>query len=129
MAYLLDTHTILWSLDNYDKLSRTARSIIEDSNSVCYASIISFFEIAIKVKTGKLELSQPVSRYYDETQRIGIRVLPVKPEYLDRYDKLPLFDNHRDPFDRFLIATAIHENLRIITIDEKFGLYGLDISW
>jgi len=129
MAYLLDTHTILWSLDNYDKLSKTARSIIEDVDSTCYASVISFFEIAIKTKTGKLELSQPVSRYYEEIQTIGIRMLPIKPVYLDRYDRLPLYENHRDPFDRFLIATASHENLDIITIDEKFDLYEVNVRW
>lgn len=130
MAYLLDTHTILWTLDHHHKLSRTAKKIIEDINSTCYASAVSFFEMVIKSKTGKLELSQPVSLYYYAVQRIGMKMLPIKPEYLDCYDDLQLWNNHRDPFDRMLIATAIAENLCIITIDEKFQLYdSLNVTW
>lgn len=99
-------------------------------NSVCYASAVSFFEMAIKKKTGKLELSRPVSQYFDEIQRIGIQILPIKPQYLDCYDTLPLIDGHRDPFDRILIATAIEENLQVLTIDEKFTLYdNLQVIW
>jgi len=130
MAYLLDTHTILWSLAQHHKLSPKARTIIEDMNSVCYASTVSFFEMAIKKKTGKLELSRPVSQYLDEIQRIGIQILPIKPEYLDCYDTLPLLADHRDPFDRMLVATAIEENLQVLTIDEKFILYdNLQVVW
>lgn len=105
-------------------------TIIEDMNSVCYASAVSFFEMAIKKKTGKLELSRPVSQYFDEIQRIGIQILPIKPQYLDCYDTLPLIDGNRDPFDRILIATAIEENLQVLTIDEKFTLYdNLQVIW
>jgi PIN domain nuclease of toxin-antitoxin system len=123
MAYLLDTHTILWALGQHHKLSEKVRTVIEDPDSICYASSISFFEMAIKKKTGKLELLYPISRYYEEAQKIGIQPLVVKPEYLDLYDELPLWDNHRDPFDRMLVATAIAENLKVLTIDEKFKLY------
>lgn len=130
MAYLLDTHTILWSLGQNHKLSEKARVIIEDINSVCYVSDVSFFEMAIKKKTGKLELLHPISRYHDEAHRIGIQPLAIKPEYLDLYEELPLWDNHRDPFDRLLIATAVVENLTVISIDEKFILYdNIEVVW
>lgn len=123
MACLLDTHTILWSLGQHHKLSEKVRTIIEDTESICYASYISFFEMAIKKKTGKLELLYPISQYYEETKKLSIQLLTIKPEYLDFYDELPLLDNHRDPFDRMLVATAIAENLKVLTIDEKFRLY------
>lgn len=123
MAYLLDTHTILWCLGQNHKLSEKARVIIEDIHSVCYASAVSFFEMAIKKKTGKLELLHPISRYHEEAQKIDIQPLAIKPEYLDLYDELPLWNNHRDPFDRLLIATAVVEKLTIVSIDGKFTLY------
>ncbi len=130
MAYLLDTHTILWSLGQNHKLSEKARTIIEDINSVCYVSAISFFEMAIKKKTGKLELLYPISRYHEEAQKIGIQPLAIKPEYLDLYDELPLLDGHRDPFDRLMIATAVAEKLTVISIDDKFTLCGnIEVLW
>ncbi|SDG95939.1 PIN domain nuclease, a component of toxin-antitoxin system (PIN domain) [Dyadobacter soli] len=130
MAYLLDTHTILWSLGQHHKLSEKVRNIIEDPGAICYTSYLSFFEMAIKKKTGKLELLHPISRYYNETQKIGIQTLTIKPQHLDLYDELPLWDNHRDPFDRMLIATAVAEALTIISIDKKFTLYNnVQVIW
>lgn len=130
MGYLLDTHTLLWALVQHHKLSQTARTIIENPNSVCYASSISFFEMAIKKKTGKLQLAHPISRYYNEVQKIGIQIIASRPEHFDCYDHLSLLEQHRDPFDRLLIATAIIETLDVITIDPKFGLYdNIRVVW
>jgi len=123
MAYLLDTHVVLWNLDDHNRLSQKVELIISDLNSDCFVSIISFFEITIKQNIGKLELSKSIQEYMDEVQRIGIILLPVKDEYLNNYNNIPLFENHRDPFDRLILATAFTEKLQILSTDNKFQLY------
>ena len=123
MAYLLDTHVILWTLGDYNHLSQKVELIISDLNSDCFVSIISFFEITIKQNIGKLELSKSIQEYMDEVQRIGIILLPVKDEYLNNYNNIPLFENHRDPFDRLILATAFTEKLQILSTNNKFQLY------
>jgi len=123
MAYLLDTHVVLWNLDDHNRLSQKVELIISDLNSDCFVSIISFFEITIKQNIGKLELSKSIQEYMDEVQRIGIILLPVKDEYLNNYNNIPLFENHRDPFDRLILATAFTEKLQILSTNNKFQLY------
>jgi len=56
----------------------------------------------------------------DEMWQTGIILLPIKDDYLDNYDNIPLFENHRDPFDRLILATAFTEKLQVISADEKF---------
>jgi len=120
---LLDTHVVLWTLDNHNRLSQKVESIISDLNTDCFVSIISFFEITIKQNISKLELSKSIQEYMDEVQRIGIILLPVKDEYLNNYNNIPLFENHSDPFDRLILATAFTEKLQILSTDNKFQLY------
>lgn len=131
MGYLLDTHTILWVLENDNKLSSNARQVIEDIQKDCFVSIASLFEIAIKRKIGKLELSQNIETYTIEIVRIGIKILPISPAHLEAYDQIPMNLEHRDPFDRLLIATAFAENLIVITDDHKFKWYNyfVQILW
>ena len=131
MAYLLDTHVILWALDEENRLSATAKNIITNINVACFVSIISFFEIAIKKKIGKLELTKSINEYITEIERIGIILLPIKKEYLDSYDQISLLSNHRDPFDRLILATAFSEKLIIISADEKFYEYTdiIEVVW
>ena len=95
-AYLLDTHAILWALDEETRLSASARKIIIDLNNNCFVSIVSFFEMVIKKKIGKLELAKTITEYALEMQRIGIKLLPITPAYLDDYQEIPLFNDHRD---------------------------------
>ena len=78
MAYLLDTNVILWTLDEDSRLSAIAKNTIVNLDSACFVSIISFFEIVIKQKIGKLELTKPVEEYISEIERIGIILLPIK---------------------------------------------------
>ena len=120
---MLDTHVVLWTLDNHNRLSQKVESIISDLNTDCFVSIISFFEITIKQNISKLELSKSIQEYMDEVQRIGIILLPVKDKYLNNYNNIPLFENHSDPFDRLILATAFTEKLQILSTDNKFQLY------
>lgn len=79
--------------------------------------------MAIKLKLGKLAINKSLSDYYTDTINNNIQVLSIKPTYLTQYQNVPLFDEHRDPFDRMIIATAVAENCSIITTDKKFELY------
>ncbi|SFQ43125.1 type II toxin-antitoxin system VapC family toxin [Parafilimonas terrae] len=123
MDLLLDTHALIWFLEGDASLSETARKAIENIVNKKYISIISFYEIAIKLKTGKLKLRQPLNNYFQSALSYDIVVLPINEKYLSEYDNIPLFPVHKDPFDRLIIATAVVEKLEIITIDEKFSNY------
>lgn len=131
MAYLLDTHVILWALDEDNRLSASAEKIISNQGVPCYISVVSFFEIAIKKKIGKLELQRPIKDYISEIERIGITILPIRSEHLDNYEIVPLLPNHGDPFDRLILATAFSEKLIVISADEKFGYYNelVEVVW
>ena len=131
MKYLIDTHVIIWLLDDDDKLSKVARREIENIDNQIFVSIISLFEITIKVKIGKLDFNKSVNDIVKELDNQGISVLALTPSHIEKYQAVPLIGDHRDPFDRILIATALHENLSVITIDGKFDNYKhiIDIIW
>ncbi|QRR04294.1 PIN domain-containing protein [Dyadobacter sandarakinus] len=105
--------------------------MVSDDAIPCFVSVVSFFEIAIKKKIGKLKLTRPVSAYLSEVEKIGIQILPVSGHYLDTYQEIALRDNHRDPFDRLIIATALSEKLTVISSDEQFKFYKdfVDVVW
>lgn len=131
MGYLLDTHALLWMLENDPRLSINVKNLISDISTDCFVSVISLFEMAIKKKIGKLTLSKEISEYANELQRIGITILPITPSHLGTYEQIPLISEHKDPFDRLIIATALYERLAIITVDEKFNFYSniVKIVW
>ncbi|BAU52042.1 hypothetical protein MgSA37_00192 [Mucilaginibacter gotjawali] len=81
-------------------------------------------EIAIKKNINKLPDFVPdIQMVADQLLANGFELLPLKNEHIFSYQHLPLFQEHRDPFDRFLIAIAKDENLTIVTTDDKFQLY------
>jgi PIN domain nuclease of toxin-antitoxin system len=123
MKYLFDTHTLLWYLDNDKLLSTKAQKIISDLNSECYISYASFFEMSIKANIKKLVLKNSIEDYKNGLLENGFILLPISSTHLDYYINLPVFENHKDPFDRLLISTAAVENLTVLSIDEKFKNY------
>ncbi|MCE7068047.1 type II toxin-antitoxin system VapC family toxin [Dyadobacter sp. CY326] len=131
MAYLLDTHVVLWALDEENRLSSKSKRIISDAKSSCFVSVISFFEMAIKKKIGKLELSKSVAEYIQELERIGIIILPISNAALDNYESVPFMAGHGDPFDRLILSIALSENLTVISADDKFEKYKniVEIIW
>lgn len=132
MNYLLDTHALLWFLEGKTDLSLTAKTIIEDASNKIFVSTASFFEIAIKLKTGKFINSfASLDLIIQKTRENQIDTLPLSSYHTVFYDKIPLNENHRDPFDRILLAVAISEGMSLISIDEKFSLYSdlVNIVW
>jgi PIN domain nuclease of toxin-antitoxin system len=126
--YLLDTHTFLWFVDNDPKLSAKAPGEIRNPNNEIFLSLISVWEIVIKVSIGKLSFSMPFeSSLMFQLNTNGIQLLDLKLEHLTEALNLPL--HHREPFDRLLIAQAISENLDFITVDSLFKPYPINIVW
>ncbi len=79
--------------------------------------------MAIKQKIGKLTIGRGLQGLIQDTFREGIRVLPVENAHLLAYDRIPLHPDHRDPFDRLILATAVQENLPVISSGKKFDWY------
>ena len=123
MRYLLDTHVLLWMFDESDNIPKDIQKIIENIDNQCFISIISLYEIAIKKNIGKLNTTNSISTLEKEIDNVGLTLLPITIKHLENYVGLPQIANHKDPFDRLIIATAIVENLQIITADEKFENY------
>ena len=123
MKYLLDTHVLLWMFDESDNIPKNTKNIIENIDNQCFISIISLYEIAIKKNIGKLNTKNSISTFQKEIDKVGLELLPITVKYLEKYVDLPQISNHKDPFDRLIIATAIDENLQMITADEKFENY------
>ena len=131
MRLLLDTHTLIWYTENSLLLSLKAFSLIDNPLNSVYVSMVSFYEIAIKVNIGKLDSTKTLSQFYQDTTANQILILPINETDLTNYLSIPFFSQHRDPFDKLIIATAMEDHLTIITTDKKFILYKdlVDIIW
>lgn len=126
MSLLLDTHALIWFLDNDTRLSITTRSRIETTSDV-FISTASLWEIAIKANIGKLELSAPFSTIESNLVALKITQLPISFKDLEFYLSLPL--HHRDPFDRLLIAQATHHSLVLVSQDTQMDAYSIQRLW
>jgi len=120
---LLDTHALIWALESPELLPPNAAEQILDVDNEVFVSQISFFEIAIKQALGKITLQLGLVGLIEETRKQSIEILPLGDAHLLAYTQLPLHAEHRDPFDRAIIATAFCEQLEVITVDRKFKLY------
>jgi len=117
MDYLLDTHIVLWWLDNSSKLSEDVKEIITDPTNRIIISVASFWEINIKRSIGKLTIQADYAKYL--TDDFDIRAIELT--HVMGINELP--DLHKDPFDRLIIALAVAEKLTLITEDHKFKDY------
>ena len=118
MKILLDTHILLWAISDPDKLSAEHREIIENPDNVIFISIATLWELTIKQAIGKIDL--PDSFLLDVTHN-GYETLKIEVSHLIELKKLPL--HHRDPFDRIIIAQALSENCKLLTIDHEILKY------
>ena len=128
MKLLLDTHTVIWSIDNPAKLSRSAAETIQDETNERFISIGTVWEMGIKMQLGRLTLSRPFREWIDDALVfLCASLLPVTLDDVDEQHRLPL--HHRDPFDRMLVAQAQVGGLTIVSTDAAFELYGLPRVW
>jgi PIN domain nuclease of toxin-antitoxin system len=126
-GYLLDTHTAIWFFNGNDTLSKTANRIICDFSNPIFLSIVSAWEIAIKASMGKLNFDGKAAGFINIAENTGITILPIKTTHLTTLESLPWI--HRDPFDRLLVASAISEQMTIISADRNIAKYDVPIIW
>jgi PIN domain nuclease of toxin-antitoxin system len=126
MSHLLDTHTLIWFLENDPRLPPATRTQIETTPTI-FTSIVSLWEIAIKANIGKLSLSFPFNTIAPNLVTTGITELPITFKDLEIYLSLPL--HHRDPFDRILIAQAMNHSLSFISQDTQMDAYPIQRLW
>ncbi|MEQ1643253.1 MAG: type II toxin-antitoxin system VapC family toxin [Pyrinomonadaceae bacterium] len=128
MKLLLDTHTLLWFIGGETELSQAARTLIEDPENKKFVSIVSIWEIAIKVSIGKISLATAFDSLFPHQLDInGFELLPVLIEHTSLVTNLPF--HHRDPFDRLLIAQATSESMSLVSIDDHLDSYGVNRLW
>jgi len=124
-ALLLDTHAFLWWISDDPRLSSRASAIIKDGNNKLFLSAASGWEIAIKVRLGRLTLPEPLETFVPEQMALNaIEGLPIQMSHALHVYTLP--DHHRDPFDRMLVAQAQLENLPILSADPQISLYAVE---
>ena len=128
MRLLLDTHTFIW-LDNApDRLSQQVRSAIEDIDNSLLLSMVSVWEIQIKMQLGKLDIQNSLTDLIERQLEVNeIILLPIKLPHILELGDLPF--HHRDPFDRLLISQTRVENLVLVTSDEDISEYSVDLLW
>ena len=128
MHYLLDTHSVLWFLNGDRKLlSNSAKDIIENHQHTKSVSMASVWEVGIKISIGKLVFPENTSGFVQQIQKNGFELLPINANYIIAIEQLPLI--HRDPFDRLLIATALTEQMTLITTDRNIAQYDVPHIW
>jgi PIN domain nuclease of toxin-antitoxin system len=117
--------------DEDNRLSSQVQGIVSDIGSACFVSMASMFEIAIKRKIGKLGLTKSLTDLVLEIERIGLILLPISAVHLENYHLIPLHDDHRDPFDRLILAVAFSKKFKILSADEKFDRYKewVEVIW
>ena len=133
MKLLLDTHALLWSIIEPDRLSPEARSAITDPASQVVVSAVSFWEISIKTALGKLRLEEVTpEQLVDFAQQQGFELLPLDPRLAASFSRLPVAAQHRDPFDRMLVWQAISLGYTLVSRDRKITASphaGLRVLW
>lgn len=122
---LLDTCGLLWLVHEQTKISKEVLKLIDES-PVVYISAITSFEIGLKNKAGKLLLPAPPKDWFREIlKHHDIAVIDLDKDICIKATELP--DIHRDPCDRFIIATALIKQLPVITADRRFQEYGVTV--
>ena len=118
--YILDTCAFIWAVQNSPNLSPKVLAILNGDDDV-FVSQASFWEIAIKQTTGKLDLDKDMFALEELCKAEEIQILPLELAYFESIKKLPLI--HRDPFDRIIMASAIEEDLILLTDDSQIIKY------
>jgi len=128
MRILLDTHTVLWWVDDDDRLSATARKLLADSRTSNLLSVVTVWEVAIKYHLGRLRLpGTPEEFFANITDELDLITLPIEKVYAFTAASLPL--HHSDPFDRMLISQAIIEQVPILSSDTRLARYPVQVLW
>ena len=121
MKYLIDTHVFIWFVENSPNLRSKIKELIEAETSEIFISVVSLWEISIKMSIGKLYISTKYADVIDVLTDNLIEILPLTFAHTVENNRLPF--HHRDPFDRIIAAQAIVENIDFISADAAFDNY------
>lgn len=121
MRFLLDTHIFLFFINGDNAISKKIIELINNPNTEKYISIVSIWEITIKLNIGKLKLKDDINSIYQLLDKYQVRILQPSKYDFTTYSKLPLI--HKDPFDRLIISQAIANDLTLITDDQYIKSY------
>ena len=128
MRLLLDIHTVLWFYLSDPQLSPTASAAIMDPANEKWVSPASYWEIAIKISTGKYVLAQPYENFWrNAIDANGFQILPILPRHTALLTTMPY--HHRDPFDRLIVAQALAEGMSVVSADPNIDAYGVARVW
>lgn len=128
MRLLLDSHAILWWLLGSPHLTNTARAALMDEGNDVIVSAASAWEICTKHRIGKLPGADWIATGFEgEMLRRGFALLPITVQHAERAGTM--VGDHKDPFDRMLIAQALAENLTLISNETLFDRFGVTRLW
>jgi len=121
---ILDTHVLVWMDEGSVRLGKKARSRIDEAlrNSVLYVSAISFWEVAMLVAKGRLQMQMSVDVWRNSLLEHGLREIAMTGDIA--ITAASLVDFHGDPADRFIAASAVNTGLHICTADQKILGWG-----
>lgn len=127
MRFLIDTHVLIWCLNGDSALPSKWVKILDIAENIPVVSIVSLWEISIKMSLKKLEITNTLEQIHTYITSNGFEILSINLAHLNTLLTLP--HHRKDPFDRLLIAQAFTENLSIISADRHFGSYPVDVIW
>ena len=128
MQILLDTCTLIWATLSSKVISAKARKLLADESNIILVSAASVWEIATRVRSGKMPEAEQLERNFLETMEIaGYTILSLDASSALRAARLPGL--HRDPFDRILAAQALSLDIPVITPDPLFDQFGVRRIW
>lgn len=129
--YLLDTNAIIILLYGEVSDGKLSPESIEKMKTAdkLYLSVASLWEMAIKIKLGKLQIKRTIEEIESACTANGIEVIPIKAMHMDKSMELPLIQDHKDPFDRLILSVALTEELTLISTDARMRKpeYGVSI--
>jgi PIN domain nuclease of toxin-antitoxin system len=128
MKLLIDTHILIWAVDDPAKLTAKAASAVQEPANDLLVSAATVWELAIKIGLKKLSLSLPFHAWMTRVMHeLDLSILPISVDYADRQSDLP--HHHHDPFDRLLIAQALTDGTPIVSADAIKDAYGVARIW
>lgn len=127
MNLLLDTHCLIWYLEGSQKLPDKIRREIISTNNSKAVSIVSLFEIALKQNIKKIEIPFTIEQIELMLLGANVDVIPIKISHLHYLSKNTF--EHKDPFDKYIITTAMVDEYVVLSKDREFTKYNISVLW
>lgn len=120
---IADTHLALWLIDGSDKLPDHAKEMMCSPGKTWYLSMVSIWEVMLKHQAHPEQMLIDAETFLHDCEAAGFRLLRLEAPHIFEASRLPLIEEHKDPFDRMLLAQAREENMALVTHDASLSLY------